>query len=188
MSSNQKAKRATWIALLRGINVAGANKIRMADLRRACEDLGWEAVRTYIQSGNIVFRAAGKAAELEKALEEAIAREFDLSIPAIVRAAAEWPDLLAGNPFPEAAETEPRLVHLVLSKSPPNKDAAEALQARAADGERVRQSGAVLWVHYPGGSGRSKLSPALFDRLVGSTITARNWRTALKIAEMAAGE
>ena len=73
---------------------------------------------------------------------------------------------------------------LALAKAPPSSDAVQALQERAANGERVVRTGDALWIHYAGGAGRSKLSPALLDRLVGSPMTTRNWRTVLKVGEL----
>lgn len=174
-----------YIALLRGINVTGRNKIPMLELRETCTELGWKDVQSYIQSGNLVFRASANPASLEIELEQAIENRFGLSIPVIVRPTAVWPDIVKGNPFPEASQREPNLVMLALSKLPPKHEAAVGLQERAQNGERVLQVGDTLWVHYPGGSGRSKLSPALFDRLVGSPVTTRNWRTVLKLDELA---
>jgi uncharacterized protein (DUF1697 family) len=176
---------ATYIALLRGINVTGRNKVPMAELRSLCGELGWAGVRTYIQSGNVIFAAAGPRAEQETRLERAIETRFGLSIPVIVRAAKDWPDYVAGNPFPEASRTEANRVLLALSKATPAPDAEGRLRERAAHGERVTRVDDALWVHYPSGVGQSKLSPALFDRLVGSPVTARNWRTVLRIHEMA---
>lgn len=176
---------ATHIALLRGINVTGRNKVPMAELRSLCEELGWTGVRTYIQSGNVVFTAAGPRAELETSLERAIEARFGLAIPVIVRAAKDWPGYVAGNPFPEASRTEANRVLLALSRATPAPDAADRLRERAAHGERIERVDDALWVHYPSGVGKSKLSPALFDRLVGSPVTARNWRTVLRIDAMA---
>lgn len=178
----------THLALLRGINVSGRNRIPMADLQALCRELGWTEVTTYIQSGNVAFRAEGTAGSLEEALERGIERRFGLQIPVLVRAAEEWPAYVRGNPFPEASEREPNLVMLALSKLAPKEDAAERLQERAADGERVARVGDALWIHYAGGAGRSRLSPALLDRLAGSCVTARNWRTVLKLEELAKQE
>lgn len=177
---------ARFVALLRGINVTGTNKIPMADLRGHCAGLGWEEVETYIQSGNVVFAPKGTAARLEAALEEEIEARFGLKIPVVVRSAAEWPKLVAGNPFPEAAEKEPNRLMLLLSKKPPAPAAAEAIQERAKAGERVTRAGDALWIHFPAGAGTSKLSPSLIDRLVGSPATSRNYRTLLKLQEMLA--
>jgi len=176
--------RHNLIALLRGINVGGRNKIPMAELREVCKGLGWEDVQTYIQSGNIIFAAGGKPPALESDLERAILDRFELEIPVIVRSAAAWAGTIAANPFPGASEREPRFVHLLLSKDPPAPDAAKRLQERAQGGERVALAGGALWIDYASGVGRSKLTPALLDRLTGSTVTGRNWRTVLMVDEM----
>lgn len=176
---------ASFIALLRGINVSGQNKIAMAELRAVCADLGWREVQSYIQSGNVVFQADDSApADLEVELEQAITRHFSLKIPVIVRTAAGWPTYMSGNPYPTASLQEPNLVMLALSKAPPKPDAVDKLQERAINGERIVQVGDALWIHYQSGVAGSKLSPALFDRLVGSAVTARNWRTVLKLNEL----
>jgi uncharacterized protein (DUF1697 family) len=177
-----------FLALLRGINVGGNNKIPMAELRALSGEIGWKDVQSYIQSGNLIFEAAGTPADLEADLERAIARRFGLSIEVLVRAGAAFPAYVAGNPFLEACGTESNLVMLLLSKAPPRKEAAAELRKRAAGGERIVQVGDALWIHYAGGVARSKLSPALMDRLVGSTVTARNWRTVLKLEEMVGNE
>lgn len=176
---------STRIALLRGINVGGRNRLPMAELRSLAVELGWADPRTYIQSGNLVFEAAAPPSRLEDELETAIEGRFGLEIPVMVRTAADWSGYLAGNPFPEASEREPNLVMLVLSRNPPADDALEGLRERAASGERVQRAGDVVWIHYGGGVGRSKLSPGLLDRFVGSPVTTRNWRTVLELADLA---
>ena len=175
----------TFIALLRGINVSGRNKIPMSDLRPLCSELGWHDVQTYIQSGNIVFKAGAAPAKLEAQLEEAIEHQFGLSIAIIVRAATSWPGYVGGNPYPDVSEREPNRVMLGLSKAAPNQDAVEKLRQRAAPCERIVQVGDALWIHYGVGVAESKLSPAILDRLVGSPVTLRNWRTVVKLGEMA---
>lgn len=179
---------ASFIALLRGINVGGHNKIAMAELRALCGELGWQSVQSYILSGNLLFEAEGPAARLEAELEQAIASRLGLTIAVIVRAAADWPAYVRGNPFPDASKSEPNLVMLALAKAPPLEGALAGLRERATNGERIEQAGDALWVHYGGGVARSKLSPALFDRLVGSPVTARNWRTVLKLAELSGAQ
>ena len=176
-----------FIALLRGINVSGRNRIPMAELRSLGVELGWQDVQTYIQSGNLLFAAGGRAASLEAELERAIEHRFALSIPVLVRAAAEWPAYVEGNPFSEASRSEPNLVMLALSKAPPKSEAVARLTERAAGGERIARVGDALWIHYAGGSARSKLSPTVLDRFVGSPVTTRNWRTVLKLDEQAGG-
>ena len=174
------------VALLRGVNVGGHARLPMAELRDLCADVGWTDARTYIQSGNLIFRAVGERATLERELESAIEERFGLAVPAIVRDAAEWRAYVDDNPFPEAAEAQPNLVMLALSKAPPEAGAAERLEERGTLGERVVRVRDALWIHFVGGAGRSKLSPTLLDRHAGSPVTTRNWRTVLKLLEMTA--
>lgn len=176
---------STFIALLRGINVGGRNKVPMAELRSLVAGLGWVDVQSYIQTGNLVFGAAADPSRLADELEAAIERHFGLLVPVIIREARNWSGYLTTNPFPEASESEPNLVMLALSKDPPKEGVPDELHARATQGERVRQVGSALWIHYAGGAGRSKLSPGLLDRVVGSAVTTRNWRTVRELAKMA---
>lgn len=168
--------------MLRAVNVGG-RKLPMAGLRTLAAGIGWEDVQTYIQSGNVVFSASGSAAALEKQLEAAIGERFDMEVPVIVRTAAQWKGFTPPRAFSKAAEDEPNRLMLVLSKRAPASGAEPAIEARAADGERVVRAGDALWIHYPGGAGRSKLTPALIDRAIGSHATARNLRTVLAIGE-----
>jgi uncharacterized protein (DUF1697 family) len=175
---------AKFIGLLRGINVGGRNKIPMSDLCKLCAEIGCGDIQSYIQSGNLVFSTLAIPAVVEIELERAIERRFQLNIPVIVRAAADWPAYVKGNPFPEASSAEPNLVMLALAKTDPKPEAASELCGRCTGGERIVQVGDALWIYFVGGVARSKISPALLDRLVGSKVTMRNWRTVLKLGEM----
>jgi uncharacterized protein (DUF1697 family) len=175
---------ARLIALLRAVNVGG-RKLPMAELRALCADLGWKDVETYIQSGNLVFSAPGKPEALEAQLEKAIEDRFGLDVPVIVRTAAQWAHYVAANPFPEVAEGEPNRLQLLVSKRPPDGEAAAKLTARARAGEIVEAAGGALWFHFPEGVGTSKLTPAAIDKAAGSPSTGRNWRTVVKLQEMA---
>jgi len=174
---------ARLIALLRAVNVGG-RKLPMAELRALCAELGWEDARTYIQSGNLVFSSPGKAEALEKKLEKGIKERFGLDVPVIVRTAAQWNGHVAANPFPKVARDEPNRLQLLVSKRPPDGDAAARLMARARAGEVVKAAGGALWFHFPEGVGTSKLTPTLIDKAAGSPSTSRNWRTVLKLKEM----
>jgi uncharacterized protein (DUF1697 family) len=171
------------VALLRAVNVGG-RKLPMAELRALCAGLGWEDVATYIQSGNVVFTAAGSPGAFEKRLEEAIAKQFGFDVPVIVRSAAQWAHYPPGNPFLKAAKDEPNRLMLLLSKRPPAKGAEDVIQARATAGEQVRRAGDALWIHFPDGAGMSKLTPSLIDRAIGSPATSRNHRTVTTLMEM----
>jgi uncharacterized protein (DUF1697 family) len=173
-----------FIALLRGINVGGRNMLPMVGLRELCAGLGWTDVRTYIQSGNVVFDAAGKAPALEAALEKAIVGKFGFAPAVIVRSAAQLKSLAGANPFANESEREPHRVLVGLSRHEPKAGAAEAIEAKAQAGEQVVEAGGALWFHYPEGVGTSKLTPALIDRAVGSPLTGRNWRTITTLIEL----
>ncbi len=175
---------ARLIALLRAVNVGG-RKLPMAELRALCGELGWKDVETYIQSGNLLFAAPGKAEAHEETLEKAIKDRFGLDVPVIVRTASQWAAYVAANPFAKIAEEAPNRVQLLLSKRPPESGAAEKLMQRAQAGEVVKAAGGALWFHFPEGVGTSKLTPAVIDKAAGSPSTSRNWRTVLKLQEMA---
>ncbi|MFN3945711.1 MAG: DUF1697 domain-containing protein [Allosphingosinicella sp.] len=173
------------IALLRGINVGGGNKVPMADLRALGEGLGWRRVETVIQSGNLLFEADGEG--LDAALEAAIEAHFGLRIPVVVRSAEEWAGFIAANPFPDAAGAEPQRLMLTLSKAPLAPDAEGRLAEEALMGERVAVAAGAIWIHYAGGAWGSKLMPGYIDKAAGSPATSRNWRTASKIGELLRG-
>jgi uncharacterized protein (DUF1697 family) len=175
---------ARSIALLRAVNVGG-RKLPMAELRALCGELGWKDVETYIQSGNLVFTAPGRPEALEATLEKAIEERFGLDVPVIVRTARQWGACAAANPFAAVARDEPNRLQLLVSKRPPHADASEKLMERAQAGEVVKAAGGALWFHFPEGVGRSKLTPALIDKACGSPSTGRNWRTVVKLKEMA---
>jgi uncharacterized protein (DUF1697 family) len=177
-------RKQAFVALLRGINVGGQHKISMAELRSACTSIGCTEVQTYIQSGNVVFSSVASAETLETRLEKAIENRFHFVVPVIVRSASKWGRYVKGNPFPDEAKKEGGRVVLALSKLSPKSDVASELERRATQGERVVKRGAAIWIHYAKGIGRSKLTAAVLDRCAGSPVTARNWRTALKLDEM----
>lgn len=174
------------VALLRAVNVGG-RKLPMAAFRAQVATLGWENVATYIQSGNLVFDAECSSTEAEAALEALVSRHYGYEAPAIVRTRAQWADYPPGNPFPEAARDTPNYLLMLVSRQPPKADAAELIQARAAAGEQVRQVGDALWIHFPQGSGTSKLTPALIDKAIGSPATSRNYRTVCALLDMLDG-
>ena len=174
---------ARLIALLRAVNVGG-RKLPMAELRALCGELGWGDVETYIQSGNVVFSAPGEAEAHEDRLEKGIEDRFGMDVPVMVRTASRWAALVAANPFPDVAREEPNRLQLLVSKQAPKDDAAEKLMDRARAGEIVKAAGGALWFHFPEGVGKSKLTPAIIDKAVGSPSTSRNWRTVLKLQEM----
>ena len=171
------------VALLRAVNVGG-RKLPMAELRAHCAELGWRDIATYIQSGNVVFDADCAPAEAEAALEGLIAREYGYEAPAVVRTAAQWRTYAPACSFPDAARETPNYLLMLVSKQPPAAGAVETIQAKAAAGETVAQAGDAIWVHFPNGSGTSKITPSLIDKAIGSPVTSRNYRTVVTLQEM----
>lgn len=174
------------VALLRAVNVGG-RKLPMADFRKQVAELGWQNVATYIQSGNLVFDADCGPAEAEAAIEDLIRRHHGYEAPAMVRSRDQWAGYPDSNPFPNAARDTPNYLLMLIAKERMKADAAEIIQARAAAGEQVRKVGETLWIHFPAGSGTSKLSPALLDKAIGSTATSRNHRTVCTLLDMLDG-
>ncbi len=175
---------ARMLALLRGINVGGKNKLPMEGLRAAASKLGFSEVSTYIQSGNLLFESASEPAECERALEAAIEKSFSLKIPVIVRTREQWATYAKGSAFEDAQRARPKILHIAVAKRPLAAGADEALRAYAKAGERIEALPDALWIDFNEGVGRSKLTPAVLDRLAGSPVTARNWNTVQTLAEL----
>jgi uncharacterized protein (DUF1697 family) len=177
---------ASHVALLRGINVGGKNKVPMAELREVVTSLGHTGVSTYIQSGNVLFTTEGTdTAELASALEAAIAGKFGIHPPVVVLSRDELARVLADNPYRD--EPNPKLVHVVFLGAEPSAELLDRIgaahSAAAAKGSRdaITAIGRALYLHTPDGYGNSELSEALF-RITGTgqkplPVTARNWST-----------
>jgi uncharacterized protein (DUF1697 family) len=173
------------VALLRAINVGGNRSVPMAELKALATKLGLKDPANYIQSGNLVFDAGSlKPAEVELKLEKAIAKKFGFDVPVIVRTATEWKKYSSAKPFPDVIKIRAKMVHLGLSKEPCPKGVEKTLVERALAGERIKIAGDAIWVDFNQGAGVSKLTPAWFDKCVGSSVTMRNWNTVQKLAEM----
>jgi uncharacterized protein (DUF1697 family) len=174
----------TYVALLRGINVGGNKMVSMAELRVALEKMGLSDVRTLLQSGNVVFRAAGRGgAKLEQSLESELEKRLKCQADFHVRTAAEWQDVVARNPFPEDARQDPGHLLVMFFREPLDKVKIKALQAAIPGRERMHADGRHLYVVFPDGVGTSKL-PALLDKTLGARGTGRNWNTVLKISAL----
>ncbi|QSX74618.1 DUF1697 domain-containing protein [Lysobacter arenosi] len=167
---------ATYIALLRAVNVGGTGKLPMADLRAMCEAAGFRNVRTYIASGNVVFETPGTAAKAKAALETALESYAGKPIGVAIRTAAEMAQVLADNPFPDAAPN--RALAIFLDAAPP----ADALATvRHRSDEKIALGKREIYVHYGEGMAASKLViPAA------KAGTGRNLNTVAKLAQMAA--
>jgi uncharacterized protein (DUF1697 family) len=172
------------IALLRGINVGGRNMIAMSDLRNFLGALGFVGAKSLLQSGNLVFESKRTGAALERLLEAETKKRLDVSVDYFVRSAAEWEIIISRNPFPGEALLDPSHLLVMLLKNEPEAADAEALQAALKGPETVRADGKQLYMVYPEGIARSKLTNTLIEKKLKSRGTARNWNTVLKLAAL----
>jgi uncharacterized protein (DUF1697 family) len=175
-----------YIALIRGINVGGHRAVAMSDLRDLLAGVGFDGARSLLQSGNLVFRcAAQKDASLERLLEMEAEKRLGLHADFFIRSAKEWREVVARNPFRKEAERDPgHLVVMFLKEAPKANDVKE-VQAAIVGPEIVRAEGRHLFIVYPAGIGKSRLTNALIEKKLGIRGTARNWNTVLKLAALA---
>lgn len=174
----------TWISLLRGINVGGHNKLPMAELRELFANTGCSDVKTYIQSGNVVFRGASQdREELAPRLTNAIVESKGFRPGIMLLTPDELEAAANTNPFPEAA-SEPKTLHLWFLAHEPEEPDLETLDDLRAATEHYELRGAVFYLWAPDGIGRSKLASRA-ERALGVETTARNWRTVEKLLELA---
>lgn len=174
----------TSIALLRGINVGGKNRLPMKELVRELEALGLEDVRTYVQSGNVVFETARKPPrKLAGEIAEAIERSHGFAPDVLVLTADDLEAAVEGNPFPKATK-EPKSLHAFFLAATPRRPDLAKLEDAKSKSERFELAGRVFYLHAPDGIGRSRLA-ARVEACLGVPTTARNWRTVLALAEMA---
>ncbi len=175
---------ATYIALLRGVNVGG-NPLKMDRLRAVCASLGFANPRTYLQSGNLVFDATASQSKVQLEIERKLAGETRLPARVLVRSAAELKRLIAKNPFLKDNAVDRARLHVTFLSEAPTKEALKRLAAVDAGADEFRAIGSEIYLHCPMGYGHSKLSNNQLERLLDRTATTRNWNTVTTLAEMA---
>jgi uncharacterized protein (DUF1697 family) len=171
------------IALLRGVNVGG-NILKMDRLRELCAALGAKNARAYVQSGNIVFEAAGSPSSWEAKLEKKLAGESRLPVSVMVRSAAEISTVVADNPFMKEKAIDTARLAVTFLQQVPAKPALAALAALKIGSERYHHAGKEIYLHCPDGFGNAKLY--LLDKVLKQKTTTRNWNTVTKLCEMSA--
>lgn len=171
------------IAMLRGVNVGGHQKLSMAALKTLCTGLGFQDVQTYIQSGNIVFHHDGGDA-LARRLEDGIERSFGFRPAVVVRTPAEWRKLIAKNPFAERSGIEPSRLLVVFLANAPTQQAREQVLALSCE-EELHIHGRELYIYHPNGMARPTVPLARVEKLLQCASTGRNWNTVNKLMAMA---
>jgi uncharacterized protein (DUF1697 family) len=182
--SQRGARRQSWIALLRGVNLGSRNKVPMAGLRSVMSDIGAEDVQTYVQSGNVVFRSTLARDELARRIVRELGARFGVDADVVLCTKAELKRIVDGNPF-ASDEAEPTRLHVTFLAEAPERGRAADLERDEFEPDRFHVTRAAVYLHTPDGYGRSKLSNTYFERKLGVRATTRNWRTVTTLAELA---
>lgn len=172
--------------MLRGVNLGPHNRIKMDDLRALYESLKLENPRSYVQSGNVIFRTKEKnRLQLAKKIQGAIQRKFGCCPEVILRTPDEMRKAIAANPFPERTKAEPAKVLVTFLAAEPPGEAEANLEKLKRFPEKLRLNGRELYIYFPNGAGRSKLPWSAVDKLLQVTGTARNWNSVQAMLEIA---
>ena len=178
------ARNTSQILLLRGINVGPRKRVAMPELRALLTEAGFEDVRTYVQSGNVVLSSRRAPAKLRAEAERLIAERFGFGVDVIVRTADELAEVVARNPLAGVA-VDPKRYQVSFLEAEPDPAVLERIAATAAEPERLVAIGRELYAWHPDGIGRSKLWAKLAGTGLGVRATARNWTTVTRLLEMA---
>ncbi|MDQ6707835.1 MAG: DUF1697 domain-containing protein [Acidobacteriota bacterium] len=174
------------ISLLRGVNVGGHNRIKMDSLRTLYASLKLLDARTHVQSGNVIFRTEDpNLGHVTRRIEDGIERSFGFRPRVIARTVSELRDVVARNPFAARRDIEPSKLLVLFLAGEPDAAVREKVRAIAGDPEELRIEGRELYIHFPNGMARPKLSPALIERTLKIPGTGRNWNSVTKLLEIA---
>jgi uncharacterized protein (DUF1697 family) len=181
-------KQTIYLSLLRGINIGGHKKLKMSDLKALYESLGFGQVTTYIQSGNVLFSTDTNESEAELAsrIGNTIETKFGFEVPVVLRTQEEMQQIVTQNPFAEEAELAPDKLVVMFLVSIPDAATLAQVQTKIDDNSRFAFIGNTLYFFYPDGYGQTKWHSNFFEKQLRTTVTARNWATTCKLAEMAA--
>lgn len=189
------ARMQAYIALLRGVNVGG-NTLKMQRLRTLGEELGFQNVRTYVQSGNLLFESGTSAAACVQMLEEKLIGHTRLPVSVIVRTPAELKKVLRNNPYPDAVSrgdaegeskkpTAPFKLYVAFLAAAPHKGGCKKLNELRFGADQFHVAGKEIYLRYANGHGNSKMTNNLFEKVLGVRATTRNWNTVNKLYELA---
>jgi uncharacterized protein (DUF1697 family) len=177
---------AVIISLLRGVNIGGHHKMKMAELRSLYESLGLRGAQTYLQSGNVVFRTkAADISKLAKRIEDAIEKSFGFRPVVVPRTTIELGNVISRNPFARHRGIDPKKLAVIFLKETPGAECLQtALKIKTAP-EELWIDGREAYIYFPNGMGRPKMSWPAIERALKTTGTGRNWNTVTKLFELA---
>jgi uncharacterized protein (DUF1697 family) len=175
-----------YIAMLRGINIGPHKRMKMEKLRASCEAIGFDGVKTYIQSGNVVFKAPKLLpAALSKKLGQCIVKDFGFSCEVISRSREEMKSIIDNNPFMKERGVDPSKLHVVFLSEAPLAAALNKLRDLTLAPDRTHSSGKEIYFYFPNGVSGSSLWKHPLDRVTGVAGTMRNWKTVTTLYQMA---
>ena len=175
-----------YIAMLRGINVGSGKVVKMERLRTSFTALGFGEVRTYVQSGNVVFQSERKSpAELARTIEAKIQRDFGFTVPVLIKTSKELAQIVHDNPLLRLKKIDVSKLHVTFLSDTPPKTAVKVLEDLATTGERFRILSREIYLYCPDGYGVSKLTNNTIEKKFSLVATTRNWRTVNELLGMA---
>jgi uncharacterized protein (DUF1697 family) len=186
--SSRTTGKSTYVALLRGINLSGHKIVKMDQLRKAFEELGFEDVKTYIQSGNVVFKAPGQApANLAKRIEEKVLRQFGFPVPVVVKTADEIAEVVRNNPLVKEKGIDISRLHVTFLSCASEKSTLKMLDTIPAGQDQFRCSGQAIYLHCPNGYHETKLSNNVLEKVLKVGTTTRNRKTVNQLYQKSLG-
>lgn len=175
----------TYISILRGINVSGHKLIRMEELKALYEELDFSSVKTFIQSGNVIFKTNFPVNTISVKIEEAIEKKYKFHVPVIVRTAGEIQAILGSNPFLSEEDIDLEKLHVTFLDADPQPALSADIRTNDFSPDRYVIMGKEVFLYCPGGYGNTKLSNAFFEKKLKVRATTRNWKTVGKLFELA---
>jgi uncharacterized protein (DUF1697 family) len=176
----------TYISILRGINVGGQKPVQMTTLKKIFEELGFQNVQTYIQSGNVVFQALDEDyQELKILILKELSISFGFEIPVILLTLEELRTIAENNPFRDNLTKEEIFMHVTFLNAVPEHIDMTAIKEKKADREEITIYGKAIYLYCPYGYGQTKLSNNFFEKILKTGATTRNWKTTMELLKMA---
>ncbi len=174
-----------YIALLRGINLGSHKRIKMADLVKAMELLGFKNVKTYLQSGNVIFEDdSTNEAKIAENIGIKINQIFGFQVNVIIRTEDELENIVKGNPFAKDANIQPDKLHVTFLSDMPDSETISDLDIKKDENEKFEVAGREVYLYCPNGYARTKLTNDVFEKKLNTTATTRNWKTTNKLLKI----